>query len=113
MIHLWLLSFCESRRCRTKTNKYVGRLIHVSLQESLVFFIRLKANTVRPGFDSTRQTLPPCSSATRRAKVSPKPVPLDFPAVTKGLNKVLRIQAGIPGPLSEIATQICSSTCLT
>src|ERR1700691_4288959 len=75
-----------------------------------LFFTRLSVNTVLSRFDSTRRTLPPCSSAIRRARVSPKPLPLDFPAVTNGSNRVLRTEAGIPGPLSEIVTQICSST---
>ena len=73
-------------------------------------FLRLNVNTVLPGFDSTRQTLPPCSSAIRRARVSPRPVPVGFPAVTNGSNNVLRTEAGIPGPLSEIVTEICSLT---
>src|SRR6202021_545488 len=75
-----------------------------------LFFVRLSVNTVLSRFDFGGQQLPPCSSAIRRARVSPSPVPLGFPAVTNGLNKVLRTGAGIPGPLSEIVTQICSST---
>src|SRR5579863_4493198 len=71
-----------------------------------LFFARFSVNSVLPGFDSTRQTLPPCSSAIRRARVSPRPVPLGFPAVTNGSNKVLLTEAGIPGPLSEIVTKI-------
>src|SRR3982075_1906602 len=47
-----------------------------------LFFVRLSVNTVLSRFDSSRQTLPPCSSAIRRARVSPRPVPLGFPAVT-------------------------------
>jgi hypothetical protein len=81
-----------------------------SSEDKNLFFVRLNVNTVRPGFDSTSRTLPPCSSAIRRARVSPRPVPLGFPAVTNGSNKVLRTEAGIPGPLSEIVTQISSST---
>jgi hypothetical protein len=57
-------------------------------------FLRLNVNTVLPGFDSSRQTLPPCSSAIRRARVSPRPVPVGFPAVTNGSNNVLRTDAG-------------------
>jgi hypothetical protein len=34
-------------------------------KEHDVFFVRLSLNTVLPGLDSTRQTLPPCSSAIR------------------------------------------------
>jgi hypothetical protein len=37
-------------------------------------------------------------------RVSPKPVPVGFPAVTNGSNNVLRIEAGMPGPLSRIVT---------
>jgi hypothetical protein len=60
-----------------------------------LFFVRLSVNTAPSGFDSSRQTLPPCSSAIRRAKVSPRPVPLGFPAVTNGSNNVLLTEAGI------------------
>lgn len=83
-----------------------SRLCHSSglLKIKDLFFVRLSVNTVLSRFDSSRRTLPPCSSAIRRARVSPSPVPLGFPAVTNGSNKVLRTDAGIPGPLSEIVT---------
>src|SRR3984957_19728352 len=66
-----------------------------------LFFDRLSVNTVLSRID-WRQTLPPCSSATRRARVSPRPVPLGFPAVTNGSNNVLPTEAGMPGTLSRI-----------
>jgi hypothetical protein len=69
-----------------------------------LFFVRLSVNTVLSRVDSSRQTPPPCSSAIRRARVSPRPVPLGFPSVTNGSNKVLRTEAGMPGPLSRIVT---------
>jgi C4-dicarboxylate-specific signal transduction histidine kinase len=46
--------------------------------------------------------LPPCSSAIRRARVSPRPVPLGFPAVTKGSNNVLWTEAGISASKNRI-----------
>ena len=36
----------------------------------------------------------------------PRPVPLGFPAVTNGSNNVLRMDEGVPGPMSEIVTWI-------
>lgn len=81
-----------------------------SSKDDDLFFVKLSVNTVLPGFDSARRTLPPCSSAIRRARVSPRPVPLVFPAVTNGSNKVVRTEAGMPGPLSEIVTSIRLST---
>jgi tetratricopeptide (TPR) repeat protein len=75
-----------------------------------LFLVRLNVNAVFSPFDSSTQTLPPCSSAIRRAKVSPRPVPLGFPAVTNGSNNVFRIDAGMPGPLSRMVMWIHSST---
>src|ERR1700722_11126169 len=100
-------AFVDHRLCYPKESEDlligdVGATVVTHSKAKELFFVRLSVNAVLSRFHSSSQTLPPCSSAIRRARVTREPVPLGFPAVTNASNNVVRTESGMPGPLSKI-----------